>query len=110
MVDLGFPGSALAVVLGFIAVIWFYIPRSGCRSKDETNDPATTSTTTTTVYNGESRSKDGNDDIDIIIVGAGVAGAALAHTLGKVLFLPHPSLKLIIAFNFGPLTIFYVHI
>ncbi|KAH0940493.1 hypothetical protein HID58_000130 [Brassica napus] len=27
--------------------------------------------------------KPGNDDVDIIIVGAGVAGAALAHTLGK---------------------------
>ena len=29
--------------------------------------------------------KPGNDDDDIIIVGAGVAGAALAHTLGKVI-------------------------
>lgn len=29
--------------------------------------------------------KPGNDDVDIIIVGAGVAGAALAHTLGKVI-------------------------
>lgn len=25
------------------------------------------------------------DDVDVIIVGAGVAGSALAHTLGKVL-------------------------
>lgn len=29
--------------------------------------------------------KPGNNDVDIIIVGAGVAGAALAHTLGKVI-------------------------
>ncbi|KAM1289267.1 hypothetical protein ACFX13_016916 [Malus domestica] len=33
------------------------------------------------VSNGECRSTDG--DVDVIIVGAGVAGAALAHTLGK---------------------------
>ena len=31
---------------------------------------------------GESDTK--KDEIDVIIVGAGVAGAALAHTLGKV--------------------------
>lgn len=83
MVDLGLSGSALAVVLGFIAVVWFFISRNGGNSKAKADDPATTSTTTTTVYSGESRSKDGNDDVDIIIVGAGVAGAALAHTLGK---------------------------
>lgn len=29
--------------------------------------------------------KSGGDGVDIIIVGAGVAGAALAHTLGKVI-------------------------
>ncbi|XP_030497060.1 squalene monooxygenase SE1 [Cannabis sativa] len=34
-----------------------------------------------TAINGECRSKDG--DVDVIIVGAGVAGSALAHTLGK---------------------------
>lgn len=33
--------------------------------------------------NGECESKKGNDT-DVIIVGAGVAGAALAHTLAKV--------------------------
>lgn len=36
--------------------------------------------------NGECGSQT-NDDFDIIIVGAGVAGAALAHTLGKVIFI-----------------------
>lgn len=82
MVDLGLFGSLLVVVLGFVAVFCFFIGRN--KSK---NDGSATSTTTTTLYNGESRSKDGNEDVDIIIVGAGVAGAALAHTLGKVLFL-----------------------
>ncbi|XP_009759306.1 squalene monooxygenase SE1 [Nicotiana tabacum] len=82
MVDMGLSGSVLAVVFGFVAVLWFFIQRNGGR-KDKNNDPATTSTTTTTVYDGECRSKDANDDADIIIVGAGVAGAALAHTLGK---------------------------
>lgn len=91
MVDMGLSGSVLAVVFGFVAVLWFFIQRNGGR-KDKNNDPATatTSTTTTTVYDGECRSKDANDNADIIIVGAGVAGAALAHTLGKVrFFLPH---------------------
>ncbi|XP_009621693.1 squalene monooxygenase SE1 [Nicotiana tabacum] len=84
MVDMGLSGSVLAVVFGFVAVLWFFIQRNGGR-KDKNNDPATatTSTTTTTVYDGECRSKDANDNADIIIVGAGVAGAALAHTLGK---------------------------
>lgn len=36
-----------------------------------------------TVSDAECRSADG--DVDVIIVGAGVAGSALAHTLGKVL-------------------------
>ncbi|XP_062097215.1 squalene monooxygenase SE1-like [Humulus lupulus] len=35
-----------------------------------------------TAISGECQSKDG--DVDVIIVGAGVAGSALAHTLGKV--------------------------
>ncbi|CAN4122505.1 unnamed protein product [Withania somnifera] len=78
MVDLGLNGSALAVVLGFIAVFWFFIQRNGDKIDD-----STTTTTTTTLYDGQSRSKNGNDDVDIIVVGAGVAGAALAHTLGK---------------------------
>lgn len=91
MVDLGLSGSVLAVVLGFVAVFWFFIQRIGGPGKVKIDDPATTSTTTTTVYSGESISKDGNDDVDIIIVGAGVAGAALAHTLGKVLFLSSTS-------------------
>ncbi|GAU31146.1 hypothetical protein TSUD_315700 [Trifolium subterraneum] len=46
---------------------------------------ATTSTTTEniTTATGECRSFNPNGDVDIIIVGAGVAGSALAYTLGK---------------------------
>lgn len=35
---------------------------------------------------GEIKSDKLNGDADVIIVGAGIAGAALAHTLGKVLY------------------------
>ncbi|KAK4348570.1 hypothetical protein RND71_031325 [Anisodus tanguticus] len=83
MVDLGLSGSILAVLFGFIAVFCFVIIQKNSAPKHKIDDVDTSSTAATTVYDGECRSKDGNDDVDIIIVGAGVAGAALAHTLGK---------------------------
>ena len=43
--------------------------------------------TSKSTVNAECRSTDGNGGVDVIIVGAGVAGAALAHTLGKVISL-----------------------
>lgn len=42
-----------------------------------------TTPTTTIIHGGECRSRNDQDDIDIIVVGAGVAGAALAYTFGK---------------------------
>ncbi|XP_052188297.1 squalene monooxygenase SE2-like [Diospyros lotus] len=75
---------ALAVLLVLLAVLYnLLVKRNGQRrnSAAAASDAAaaTTTTTPTTAINGECRSKDS----DVIIVGAGVAGAALAHTLGK---------------------------
>ncbi|THF98141.1 hypothetical protein TEA_004145 [Camellia sinensis var. sinensis] len=76
MVDQYMLGSILASVIGLALLYNLFVKRNG---RDETTT-TTTSTTTTTAINGECRSK---NDVDVIIVGAGVAGAALAHTLGK---------------------------
>ncbi|GMP45573.1 hypothetical protein CsSME_00014051 [Camellia sinensis var. sinensis] len=78
MVDQYMLGSILASVIGLALLYNLFVKRNG---RDETTTTTTTtSTTTTTAINGECRSK---NDVDVIIVGAGVAGAALAHTLGK---------------------------
>ncbi|CAJ2643860.1 squalene monooxygenase 1 [Trifolium pratense] len=54
-------------------------------SRKNRSEAATTSNTTEniTTATGECRSFNPNGDVDIIIVGAGVAGSALAYTLGK---------------------------
>ncbi|GER37468.1 squalene monooxygenase [Striga asiatica] len=74
--DLSLLGSVLAAFFGF-----FIFCRYGLSRKKENNVAAPATTNTTAICEGECESKDGGDDI--IIVGAGVAGAALAHTLGK---------------------------
>lgn len=43
-----------------------------------------------TTASGECRSPDSSGEVDVIIVGAGVAGSALAHTLGKVFLIYRP--------------------
>lgn len=81
--------TILAVALGFVAVYGILARNANARRKSfgkggaEDWEPRTT--TATTPIDGEFRSKnsDASDDADVIIVGAGVAGAALAHTLGK---------------------------
>ncbi|KAI4337091.1 hypothetical protein L6164_015545 [Bauhinia variegata] len=47
------------------------------------SDAAARCTKSITTGNGECRSTNRKGEVDVIIVGAGVAGAALAHTLGK---------------------------
>ncbi|KAI3972699.1 hypothetical protein MKX01_019357 [Papaver californicum] len=65
-------GGILASLLGFL----FLLKLNGKKNKsNEIRDECVKSS-----INGDLRS---NDDTDIIIVGAGVAGAALAYTLGK---------------------------
>ncbi|XP_042014357.1 squalene monooxygenase SE1-like [Salvia splendens] len=74
MVDLTLLGSLLLAILG---VFLFF--RNGFLKKIEESDGDTAAATV--VDQRECRSREGGDDI--IIVGAGVAGAALAYTLGK---------------------------
>ncbi|GFP92730.1 squalene monooxygenase [Phtheirospermum japonicum] len=74
--DLILLGSVLAALFGLF-VFYYVLPR-----KNEKNSAARATTNTTTIAEEECGSKDGGDE-DVIIVGAGVAGAALAHTLGK---------------------------
>lgn len=84
-------GSLVASVMAMGLLYNLLAKRNG---RGEGNAAATTTTTTTTEISGECRSK--NDaDADVIIVGAGVAGAALAHTLGKVRIVFVPSFALI---------------
>lgn len=74
----------LAVALGFVALYGIFTRNAHARRRVAA-EMAETHATTTTSIDGKCRSKNGaGDDVDVIIVGAGVAGAALAHTLGKV--------------------------
>ncbi|KAL2529468.1 Squalene epoxidase 1 [Forsythia ovata] len=82
MVDQTLLGSVLAALFGFAIFYGFLIFRKtgGARKSCFPEESAAT----TVIDGGECRSKDGGRDyFDVIIVGAGVAGAALAHTLGK---------------------------
>ncbi|KAA8538259.1 hypothetical protein F0562_027918 [Nyssa sinensis] len=79
MADQCVVGSILASLLAVFVLYKFFGKRNGKGYSEKRR-----TTTTTTAINGECRSKNaGRDDFDVIIVGAGVAGAALAHTLGK---------------------------
>ncbi|MCL7045736.1 hypothetical protein MKW94_030502 [Papaver nudicaule] len=69
-------GGILASLLGFLFL--YFNGKKKNNKKNEIRDECVKS-----FINGDLRSKGGSDDTDIIIVGAGVAGAALAYTLGK---------------------------
>ncbi|KAL8199569.1 hypothetical protein R6Q57_013137 [Mikania cordata] len=77
-------GSVFASVIGFILIYAFYVTKSVRKvylaSADNNNGEPSSVTTKTICISGECISE---DVADVIIVGAGVAGAALAHTLGK---------------------------
>ena len=87
MVDDFILGTFLASLLGFV---FLYILRRSATAKadkrrravgafnDEIRNDCVRSSA-----NGEVR-PEGGPETDVIVVGAGVAGAALAHTLGKV--------------------------
>lgn len=78
MDDLTLLGSVLVAILG---ALLFY--RCGFLKKyEESGLMEKEDTAATVIDKRDCRSRDGGDDV--IIVGAGVAGAALAHTLGKV--------------------------
>lgn len=79
VVDQYLLGWILASVLGLIAVAKSWSNRRALLAE------RSECVKSVTVSNAaECRSAE--DDVDVIIVGAGVAGSALAHTLGKVLY------------------------
>ncbi|KAL0322959.1 UNVERIFIED_CONTAM: Squalene epoxidase 1 [Sesamum angustifolium] len=80
--DLALLGSLFAALLGFFVFCRYGLSRKDKKDCSPGNGKnAASATTTTTAFDGGDVSRD--DGYDIIIVGAGVAGAALAHTLGK---------------------------
>lgn len=79
-------GLIFGLVLGLVALynlglftLYNFVMKTRTDSSDTTSDCLTSNS----VVNQECES-DHFADTDVIIVGAGVAGAALAHTLGKV--------------------------
>ncbi|KAM7518446.1 hypothetical protein LguiB_017408 [Lonicera macranthoides] len=80
MADQYILGSIFASILGIVLVYVLFVKKNGRRSSIDGGE--TTATTSIAAADSrECRSRD--DEVDVIIVGAGVAGAALAHTLGK---------------------------
>lgn len=75
-------GCLIASLLGFILLF---------NLRKQVVKKSKASSIKTTPVNGHRRTAKDDGSTDIIIVGAGVAGAALAHTLGKVLFLHLPT-------------------
>ncbi|KAG2698882.1 hypothetical protein I3760_07G168400 [Carya illinoinensis] len=80
MVDQYALGLILTSVLGFVVLLYNLMAKKN-RSRVSSEARSEGVQTVTTSINGECRSIEG--DVDVIIVGAGVAGSALAHTLGK---------------------------
>ena len=87
MVDQHLLGWISALVLGLVAVVAFVSYEKARRQRNRIaalaarGEGVKSVTTTKTSTDGEIKS----GDVDVIIVGAGVAGSALAHTLGKVI-------------------------
>ncbi|KAK7310747.1 hypothetical protein RJT34_08452 [Clitoria ternatea] len=80
MADLYIIGWILCSVLSLFALYNLTFAGKNRRSSPEKKAEFAENVTTTA---GECRSVNLDGDADVIIVGAGVAGAALAHTLGK---------------------------
>ncbi|KAJ1406300.1 hypothetical protein SESBI_25225 [Sesbania bispinosa] len=78
MVDPYALGWIICSVLSLVALYNLVFTRKNCTASSEA---ATENITTAT---GECRSLNRDGDAEVIIVGAGVAGSTLAHTLGKV--------------------------
>lgn len=91
MVDWYLWSWILCSMMTFVVSPWFRLKR---RKRSGISATRGESVKRVLAGNGECRSADGSD-AGVIIVGAGVAGSALAHTLGKVLFrfisFPFPS-------------------
>ncbi|KAG5018456.1 hypothetical protein AAZX31_06G045800 [Glycine max] len=81
MVDPYVLGWIICAVLSLVALRNFAFARKNRCHSSETD--ATRRAENVTTAAGECRSSSRDGDVDVIIVGAGVAGSALAHTLGK---------------------------
>ncbi|XP_038886247.1 squalene monooxygenase SE1-like [Benincasa hispida] len=82
MVDHCAFGWILSALFAFVIALSFFLaPRRNRRVEGTHSTPRSDCLRSSSTTNGECRSIDG--DADVIIVGAGVAGSALAHTLGK---------------------------
>nr|QQL94247.1 squalene epoxidase [Glycyrrhiza glabra] len=73
-------GCIICSVLSLVALYNLVFVRKKYPASSAAATPSTENITTAA---GECRSFNRHGDVDIIIVGAGVAGSALAHTLGK---------------------------
>lgn len=82
MADLSVLGWILCSALSLFAL--YSLAFGGASRNHASPEKRNELSETVTTSAGECRSEKRNGDADVIIVGAGVAGAALAHTLGKV--------------------------
>ncbi|KAB5557020.1 hypothetical protein DKX38_007929 [Salix brachista] len=82
MADQCIPGCILAALFGLSAIYYLVIKKKGQRANKDLLEARRESVNSIATTSGECRSSNVSD-VDVIIVGAGVAGAALAHTLGK---------------------------
>ncbi|KAG5245754.1 squalene epoxidase [Salix suchowensis] len=82
MADQCIPGCILAALFGLSSVYYLVIKKKGQRANKDLLEARSESVNSIATTSGECRSSNVSD-VDVIIVGAGVAGAALAHTLGK---------------------------
>lgn len=83
-----------ALPLGLIGVCWamvvaaslaiFIFRQGGSKKKSNSKTAASKQGAVMQGTFGDGEDREPGTDLDAIIVGAGVAGAALAHTLGKV--------------------------
>lgn len=80
--DLTLLASLLPLIFGSLFLYYYGVSLSTKNRKTGSTERGNAATTTTVIGQGDGGLRDDGDDV--IIVGAGVAGAALAHTLGKV--------------------------
>lgn len=79
-------GWILASALGLFGLFYLVAKKKDASNRRALLESRSESVKSIATTNGECRS-DNSSDADVIIVGAGVAGSALAHTLGKVIYL-----------------------
>lgn len=82
MADLSVLGWILCSALSLFAL--YSLAFGGASRNHASPEKRNELSETVTTSAGECRSEKHHGDADVIIVGAGVAGASLAHTLGKV--------------------------